>query len=73
MAFFFCKAYKEGMIFPKYVWMLIGWYSEKWYLEGDDAEVCNHLVSFKNLPEPPVYSNTIRKCFKITKIIKVLY
>ncbi len=30
------------MLFPKYVWMLIGWYSDKWYLEGDDKEVgCN--------------------------------
>ena len=27
------------MVFPKYIWMVIGWYSEKWYLEGNDAEV----------------------------------
>lgn len=38
----FCQAYKEGMIFPKYIWMIIGWYSENWYLEGDENEVkCN--------------------------------
>lgn len=36
------KAYKEGMIFPKYIWMIIGWYSANWYLEGDQNEIpCN--------------------------------
>ncbi len=36
------KAYKEGMLFPKYIWMIIGWYSDNWYLEGDENEVkCN--------------------------------
>jgi gamma-aminobutyric acid type B receptor len=38
----FCQAYKEGMLFPKYIWMIIGWYSENWYLEGDENEIkCN--------------------------------
>lgn len=36
------QAYKEGMIFPKYIWMIIGWYSANWYLEGDENEIsCN--------------------------------
>jgi len=40
MSFF--KAYKEGMLFPKYIWMIIGWYSDKWYLEGKKDEIkCN--------------------------------
>lgn len=30
------------MLFPKYIWMIIGWYSENWYLEGNEEEVgCN--------------------------------
>nr|QVK45716.1 G protein-coupled receptor [Proales similis] len=34
----FCRAFKERMLFPKYVWMIIGWYSDKWYLEGKEGE-----------------------------------
>lgn len=26
------------MLFPKYVWLIIGWYSENWYKEGDENE-----------------------------------
>ena len=38
----FCQAFKEGMLFPKYIWMIIGWYSNNWYLEGDESEItCN--------------------------------
>ncbi|CAF0750938.1 unnamed protein product [Brachionus calyciflorus] len=37
----FCAAYKERMLFPKYIWMIIGWYSENWYLEKDDEISCN--------------------------------
>ena len=29
------------MIFPKYIWMIIGWYSANWYLEVDDEISCN--------------------------------
>ncbi len=30
------------MLFPKYIWMIIGWYSENWYLEGGKDEIsCN--------------------------------
>lgn len=30
------------MLFPKYIWMIIGWYSENWYLEGSKDEIsCN--------------------------------
>jgi hypothetical protein len=34
------------MLYPKYVWMLIGWYSEKWYLEGDDEEALYFIFYF---------------------------
>jgi hypothetical protein len=30
------------MLFPKYIWLIIGWYSDTWYLEGNDEEIgCN--------------------------------
>ena len=35
----FCQAFKEGIIFPKYIWLIIGWYSENWYLKGDEDEI----------------------------------
>lgn len=39
----FCQAYKEGMLFPKYIWMIIGWYSNNWWhLKEDEHEIgCN--------------------------------
>lgn len=37
----FCQAYKENMLFPKYIWMIIGWYSENWYLENNHEISCN--------------------------------
>ncbi|XP_070554748.1 gamma-aminobutyric acid type B receptor subunit 2-like [Ptychodera flava] len=27
----FCEAYKQGMYGPKYVWLIIGYYSERWW------------------------------------------
>ena len=31
----FIKALARGMIYPEYVWMSYGWYTEKWWLEED--------------------------------------
>ena len=30
------------MLFPKYIWLIIGWYSENWYREGNENDIgCN--------------------------------
>ncbi|XP_038069217.1 uncharacterized protein LOC119738403 [Patiria miniata] len=37
----FCEAYKQGMTSADYVWMLIGWYKDKWWLDDDDTITCS--------------------------------
>lgn len=55
------------MLFPKYIWMIIGWYSENWYLEGSEDEIsCNktemEIAVYGHLTtEVQFFSNEIRK------------
>ncbi len=35
------KAYKLGMHGPKYVWILVGWYSEDWWMEARNFTDCS--------------------------------
>ncbi|PAA88021.1 hypothetical protein BOX15_Mlig008707g2 [Macrostomum lignano] len=37
----FCQAYKQGLFGPRYQWLLIGWYSDDWYLKWPAAERVN--------------------------------
>ena len=66
----FCQAYKENMLFPKYIWMIIGWYSENWYLEGKPDEIsCNktemEIAVYGHLTtEVQFFSNEIYKKMK---------
>jgi gamma-aminobutyric acid type B receptor len=32
--------YKQKLYGPKYVWFIIGWYPDNWYLENDPAIDC---------------------------------
>ena len=34
------KAYNQGITGDDYVWMLIGWYSDKWWEQDDDSIDC---------------------------------
>ncbi|XP_013406570.1 gamma-aminobutyric acid type B receptor subunit 1-like [Lingula anatina] len=36
----FCEVYKEKLYGKKYVWFLIGWYPDKWYLKPDPNVNC---------------------------------
>ncbi|XP_038071683.1 uncharacterized protein LOC119740441 [Patiria miniata] len=36
----FCEAYKLGMTGPDYVWMIIGWYRENWWMDEDPNIRC---------------------------------
>ena len=37
---YFTQAYKQGMTGKGYVWILMGWYSHKFWEEGDDSIDC---------------------------------
>ncbi|CAE1247479.1 GABBR [Acanthosepion pharaonis] len=36
----FCQAYKEKLYGKKYVWFIIGWYPDNWYMANDDSINC---------------------------------
>jgi len=34
------QAYKEGLYGRRYVWLIIGWYPDYWYMENDPSIDC---------------------------------
>lgn len=34
-----CRAYKHGLYGKKYVWFLIGWYSDSWFVPHKDENI----------------------------------
>ena len=42
---YFIKAHARGMIYPEYVWMSYGWYTQKWWLEEDTSCTADQMQS----------------------------
>ena len=37
----FCDAYHKGVYGPKFQWMIVGMYSEEWWLKDDNSTSCS--------------------------------
>ena len=56
---YFIKAHARGMIYPEYVWISYGWYTEKWWLEEDTdcttdqmQNAIQHSLAIHHFPTP---------------------
>ena len=65
----FVQAYKQGIIYPRYLFLFYGWYSDQWWIGSEDDNISCTTEQMETVIGPalaPIQDEFISNCSRST-------